>query len=89
VSPQVGVIVCLVLLLAFWCYRKAVVQHRAIQRYRASCVHNWERIYAYNDQRFPVDRCRICGEQRPVKRPVICPYCKANLGGTVDVQSED
>ena len=40
--------------------------------------HDLERIFAFNDARWPVDNCRRCPYQTPVIIP--CPHCGKELG---------
>ncbi len=72
---------CLVALLVLWIFQRAVVQHRARLRYQASCAHNWKRIHAWDDIRFPVDICQICGKQESVRKPILCPHCGKDMRG--------
>lgn len=67
------------------------VAHYAIEHYRAwgrkrqealeACAkegHQLERIFAMDDPRFPVDKCKRCHYQVPVRYP--CPHCGKELG---------
>lgn len=65
-----------VLYLAYWI--KGMIRKYAIKRALAieECKrmgHEIYRVYAYSDPRWPVDKCRRCPWQHPVRFQ--CPHC--------------
>lgn len=58
--------------------RDRAVKHELQKRECLRMGHDIHRIFAYNDPRFPVDRCRRCQRQWPVQYP--CPHCGEELG---------
>ena len=75
--PEYVVMGALCALIILWIFYRLYVQEKAKKAYQAACVHNDKIVYAWDDPRWPVAICQICGRQEPRKalRPIYCPHC--------------
>ena len=74
-------ILCAALCIAWWVnerYRAWLIKQAVAKETCEREGHDLERIFAFNDARFPVDNCRRCPYQTPVIIP--CPHCGKELG---------
>jgi len=59
---------------------RMVAKHRATQKLRRECEHpQWRYANAFNDRRFPVRTCFLCGLQQHLEAPVPCRHCGGNI----------
>jgi rRNA maturation endonuclease Nob1 len=68
-------------LLIQWVYNKLVMESKATKAYQEACVHNDKIVFAFDDPRWPVAICQICGRQESRKpvRPIPCPHCGKDI----------
>jgi hypothetical protein len=71
---------CAALGLVWWVdqhYRTWKVKRALAEAECERVGHSVKRVYAYDDPRFPVDRCQRCPWQTPVRFP--CPHCGVDI----------